>query len=155
MNADSIVVDLEHARSLREAGWEQNPTKDLFSWIEAYHGSSYPEEKPFEVDLHYRNFTCDFLDSYREEGTTTICYAAPTAEEILRRLPECLHWEGADSHFTTLRIAPWAGRWSVEYRDKQNDSRNHTENADTLANAASKMWCYLKKNNLLPDLSSQ
>lgn len=132
-NPESITVSLEWAKKLSKCGWPEDD--DMFMYVKYVNMPSW--------DLQLTK------DAQLEDGVSVL-FAAPTAEEILRRLPESLYWEGADSKLTTLRIRSWAGRWSIEYRDNKTNHRNHHENQDTLAAAAAAMWCYLAENKLLP-----
>lgn len=75
-------------------------------------------------------------------------YAAPTAEEILRRLPEVLDQElllQINSH------SAFRERWNVGYWNVNEQTQiKHQQFQDTLANAAAAMYCYLAEQGILP-----
>jgi hypothetical protein len=67
-----------------------------------------------------------------------VCCAAPTAEEILRRLPDFITVAKVNAHNrgTIYRIS--FDQIEEEFKDA------------SLSNAAAAMYCYLSKNGLLP-----
>lgn len=113
----SITVSLEWAKKMKEAGWNE---KTVFAFD---HRFDY-----YELDDFY-GFGAIF---------------APTAEEILRRLPN--NFEGIP-----LRIQyEKDGSILVGYAySKDGTQPMYRGDRDSLANAAAAMWCYLKENNLL------
>src|SRR3990167_5893854 len=70
----SIVVSLEMAKKLKKAGWPQD--KFLFVWNGAYH----PDKSEHVNWLSRKKVGKDWAEAET--------FTAPTAEEILRRLPE-------------------------------------------------------------------
>lgn len=130
---ESIVVSLDWAKKLKEAGWLQNETMFLL-----------------EAD----GLNAKLIRS--AEGATRATspfsyFSAPTAEEILRRLPKicviqkervelCCHWS----------ITRQPGVFYHTF-DGGHASEEIVECCEeTLANAAAAMYCYLDSNNLLP-----
>ncbi len=121
-NPQPITVSLEKAKELREAGWII-PT--YFTW----------------------NTTTNSLCG----GVSDMGYLwMPTAEEILRELPD---------HFVTNRTKR---RLTIDLSDNRIEEEqwaifygSHGELYElygfNLANAAASMWIYLKNNNLLSD----
>lgn len=75
---EPIVVSLEKARELEQAGWPQKG-ESHFYWSTAKDHEPYLEAPPIDWDYQERH-------SRRPEHGDAH-YAAPTAEEILRRLP--------------------------------------------------------------------
>ena len=143
MTPESIVVGLEQAKKLKEAGWPQvtpqHPTS-LFYWAH-FIGLEEPAlVYAGKVEL-IRFDEFNFLLS------------APTAEEILRRLPDVLKVKEGYTAPLLVTHRAWEERgWYVMYSTglRYGDEKGEVTSADTLANAASKMWCYLKEQNLLP-----
>ncbi|HEV7278874.1 MAG TPA: hypothetical protein VGN57_01570 [Pirellulaceae bacterium] len=146
---ESITVSLDWSRKLKEAGWPQGADSSLFSWIEGWHGAEWPDGRPFEKDVYYRNFAIDILDSYFHEGTTGVSFAAPTAEEILQRLPQELRRDefGREWHLSCWPIGSY---WRLCYASADMKIEQHHERGESLANAAAAMYCYLAENKLLP-----
>ncbi len=129
MTPESITVSLEWAKKLKEAGWPQDE----------------------QTVNHWRRKG----EIYSVGGFTTWCLAAPTAEEILRRLPDYI---GTEYVLVTVRDHP-ENKWSVNYiRISEKGVNYHPDHefrarpcdGDSLANAAAAMWCYLAENKLLP-----
>jgi hypothetical protein len=145
MTAESITVSLEWAKKLKEAGWEQ---EGFLWWHQTMSGSWEP-------------LTTPELRGCLTMRRVHVYYAAPTAEEILRRLPKKLLYESRAGRISgdgsevayELRIYPikWKDmRWRVGY-DKKNPSDTVEEfEADTLANAAAAMYCHCAEQKLLP-----
>ena len=141
---ESITVDLEHAKMLKEAGWTQDEA--LLWWASKMHPDPYDESIVWE--LSNDSNPIGVHDWCKQAGT----FAAPTAQEILRRLPTGMSSQRGDYLLTCdiggLRI------WNVTYLDEDGRCFFHEDEEvltedPSLANAASEMWCYLKKNNLL------
>lgn len=131
-----ITVSLEWAKKLKEAGWPQGGTE--FFWMTDSIGV---------VDLIW--------DKDHKGNWNDFFFAAPTAEEILRRLPDYL---GTEYVLVTVRDHP-ENEWAVNYIaiseggvEYHPDHRNRVRpiQADTLANAAAAMYCYLADHKLLP-----
>lgn len=133
---ESIVVSLEWAKKLREAGWPQDEC--LFWWCPYLTENS--NGSPF-VGYLISN-TAEPQDSHDWTKKAEI-FADPTAEEILRRLPRV--------YVEHLRVTPSPGAsgWTVEYRRPGKMRAWVSREADTLANAAAAMYCYLSEQKLL------
>ena len=78
------------------------------------------------------------------------------SDEILRRLPQTMVNQFGCTALLTADVHPDMQLWEVNYLDWEsrpcwinNDERKVVGSADTLANAASAMYCYLSTNNLL------
>ena len=84
----------------------------------------------------------------RDGRTSFVWFAAPTAEEILRRLPLVLDIHAVVDdrpRMRALKIIPsHPNRWKVSYENILDQTE------DSLANAAAAMYCYLAENNLFP-----
>lgn len=134
MTPESITVSLEWAQRLKEAGWVQDV---CFYWIK--HASS---PKPFVVYLPNLQ--------QRDPDTLEIWFHAPTAEEILRRLPKSLATKDRTIHRLSINCNG-GKRWRIFYgTDVLFDSPVAVDANESLANAAAQMWIYLKTNHLLP-----
>lgn len=128
MAPDSITVDLDHAKKLLGAEWNQDV--GLFKWIKP--SSSL---KPFVVDRS------NALS--RDVNTLEMRLAAPTAEEILRRLPRMhIDTDGYEVEYVLPNT-------KIDHGD-HTESATHRECGSSLANSAAAMWVFLKNNNLLP-----
>lgn len=139
---ESITVSLKKARELKEAGYPQRIS--IFHWWKRIGHEEY-EELGMNIML--------------DGGSPYI--AAPTAEEILRRLPTMIEYQGGT--FLLFIFPHWADapKWMMGYERSIESAQKtgstlwiHGKGAyhatgDTLANAAAAMWIYLKKNNLL------
>lgn len=119
MTPESIVVGLEQAKALKEAGWPQ---------IDALYFWAVDEEVP----VLYRSIDASAADIG--------CIAAPTASGILAKLP--IGWEA-------MRNTDIEREDSYGVRVPTTGSQWVKLNEDTLANAAAACWIYLKVNNLL------
>ena len=127
MNSEDIVVSLENAKRLKEAGWPQD--ESIFRW---------KNRGSWEIALKRQ--------SSNKAGTFI---AAPTAEEILRMLPDWI--------FCKKNSMGGGGDWCIG--DMQShvctplaykEMKKSMIESDTLSNAAAAMWCYLSNNQLLP-----
>jgi len=126
---NNITVSLEMAKKLKEAGWKKET--ELKWYI----------NRLFPAHLRFRN------EVQREIDDTFLAYA-PTAEEILRELPDHLLKNGIKRRIT------------IDISDNRVDKNKYgifygsggelyTVYGDTLANAAAQMYCHLSTNNLL------
>jgi len=135
-----ITVSLETAKSLRDAGWKQDNAD--FDWVissQSYGGESYGEEV-----LRARK-----ISSGRPRKHSTLPTSAPTAEQILRELPQTM-----DGYRLTIYPIWDVGAWCVTYLAPDHTPHEALEIDyvdKSLANAAAEMWIYLKENNLLPN----
>lgn len=128
-NASKITVSLEWAKRLAKAGWRQ---ETAFVWW--YTEAMSTDVKYFpDVDWEKRENKLQLFEKRMiDSGRHTF---APTAEEILRRLPD----------FKLQRIVH---TWVIQIIFDPLHGR--TETSESLANAAAAMYCYLSENNLLP-----
>lgn len=132
---ESIVVSLDLAKQLKEAGWPQEDSV-LYWNADITHGEA------VRVSLGIKR------KSMYEENI-----AAPTCEEVLRRLPPALELEGKCCTIDCTKEIHISGgidkgKWLVGYEDCVDYS--YYQIADTLVNAAAQMWLYLQSHNLLP-----
>ena len=123
MKIESIVVSLDTAKKLKAAGWDK-PTAFYWSDLTGIGNlldARYMGGKPFESDM-----------------------PAPTAEEILRELPQYVK-------HTRLFIFPFAKPrcWAMVYGSAGLGKRFVEYRRDSLAEAAAQMWLWCKKNNYL------
>lgn len=116
MTPESIVVSLDYAKRLKEAGWPQY-RGEVFGWFEDASG----------------DWSVCVVESFPEDDHI----AAPTAEEILRRLPSAV------ISFLPFEKSPWM---------VMVNEAGHDVCETTLANAAAACYCYLAENKLLPPL---
>lgn len=126
----AITVSLEWAKKLKEVGWEQGIT--IGNWRPSTN-DFYRKQQQYEI-----HFTSGI---YRNEKS----FDAPTAEEILRRLP-------AAFKTNLLNVGKYTPNdWVVSYFDPANAAAFMPYfNDPSFANAAAAMYCYLAENNLLP-----
>lgn len=120
------TVGIELSIQLKNAGY---PQVGLFMW---------DMDSKLRVGIgtaqapHYKTAFPDVL-----EVEVDSCITAPTVDEVLDRLPQT-SWES----YNLL-----GGRYVIWYRDAQKNRVEFIE--DNLANAAAKMWIYLKKEGLI------
>ena len=153
LTPESLVVSLDLARQLKEAGWEQEESIFWLFWSDTH------DEGWIEYgSIH--SFDSGAKSMYKRGAV----FAAPTAEEILRRLPKHLNAFGQHGRLTVqfgLSQSQWqpcvgyihhkSNNWIFQ-GDNYQDGMMYFVDTDSLANAAAQMWLYLKKNNLLPSL---
>jgi hypothetical protein len=144
---NNITVSLQVARSLRDAGWEQEDSS--FYWgkfdppkrrhLEDGTIVDIPKEEAEAMSYSWYYYNEENMP-YADEDHNS--WAAPTAEEVLRELPE--FYTPEDNKKRAMKCYPSAhGRWAVDYEG------HCTQWSDTLANAAAEMWIYLKEHDLL------
>lgn len=161
---ESIVVSLEWAKKLRDAGWRQGfsgvfapatvesieqilPSDPMpsgyFYWMDVRRDYRTGEPSP-KVESMYCNYP--------------MIAAAPTAEEILRRLPVLEDENGsyrwhADDCGDKVRVWMKTGS-GIKYLvpDPRGGGKMAlSTEGDTLADAAAALWIYLKEHSLLPN----
>lgn len=119
------TVSLELSKQLKEAGYPQKDSD--FTWSG---DKLFPAVKGVE-------FTEDT--------------AAPTADEILDQLPSTIEEVEIDGdNYGMCELAIWKEEkdYSVNYLDEDSYPELQ-ETEDVLADAAAKMWLYLKKQKLV------
>jgi len=157
MTPESITVSLDLAKQLRDAGYPQGfsgvfapqtveridqilPANQLdgsyFYWMDVRSDYTKGEPSP-QVESIYCNYP--------------MIAAAPTAEEILRKLPEVLYL-GEERVAVYLNALPDDNKWIVSYSEERNcDVPDFWKrDKESLANAAAAMYLYLFSHNLLP-----
>lgn len=142
---ESITVSLDTAKKLKEAGWQH---ETYFDWYFNGTGANRVVRHPSPDELRTSEFHLE-------------C-PAPTAEEILRRLPpNLIRSTEKDTVTYALTIKALFGieqingdNWQIMYYRVRDGIEMAPYSpvlfADTLANAAAACWIYLKENNLLP-----
>lgn len=116
---NDLVVSLDIARRLKEKGWNK-PT--VFVWVSRPGGPS-----PYiDLKVNLGGYTDDFI------------LPAPTAEEVLRELPEDLNNQG------WLYVGKCHEGWRVEYG--YPGCLILRLKAKSLSEAAAQMWLWCKEN---------
>lgn len=146
---ESIVVSLEWSKKLKEAGYRQR-ARFLF-WIKYCDN---PKVSPDKIEYFEWGSNRRGEVGLEMNGTTHLdFYAAPTAEEILRELPDTISIGNKGYSLSIDAICcgenekTWT-EWEVCY---QNDDEMPISFIDvSIANAAACMYCHLAENNLLP-----
>lgn len=133
---DSITTSLEMCKKLKEAGWPQDGTE--FFWRTSV---------GLDAEIIW--------DKGHVGGWNKYFYAAPTAEEILRRLPKKIvqvpKFSYGDPEVLMLTANMTTNDlWYVRYLSSR--IQQYGEADASLANAAAAMYCYLSENKLLPPL---
>lgn len=133
-----MTTSLELSKALKEAGWKNEVE---FYW--------------YGDDLYFRNEMKDFCETCEARTlgmyiTERKRFTAPTAEEILEKLPKEIVNHFGDNERQGLMIGREEYGWTVYYNHCSNLSRCMDVEAETLADACAKMWLYLKSHNLLP-----
>ena len=141
-----MTTSLEISKALKEAGWKNEVE---FYW--------------YGDDLYFRNEMKDFCETC--EARTPGMYiterkrftAAPTAEEILEKLPPSIIVNGETLHLVIMDDRDWVGEasWDICYsKDRLFSWDIHVREKGKIgdgafAGACAKMWILLKKLNLL------
>ncbi len=140
MTPSDICVSLEQAKALKVVGFPQK--EPLFWWVES--------AKPY-VAL---NPQATFNRFESRLGVLGHLFAAPTAEEILTKLPDFVE----DGRYE-LRIEKLFSKgkyyWNIGYYGDCGELPDSADVGDgfpdaSLANAAAAMYVYLSENNLFP-----
>lgn len=131
-----ITVSLDMAKKLKEAGWPHLDTVHYWCHLDGV-------------------YVAIALQHPRENEI-----AAPTAEEILWRLPEEIPYDavgtlkGSDFWLEIAKSRFWGNTpWEIRYRENAGMTFwdcPEPIRADTLANAVAAMYCYLADQKLLP-----
>ena len=148
----SIVTSLEWSKKLKEAGWNQKQPN--FLWVEFFNTSStVPKERLSSLIRIDEWHGCDCEQPYKDRSylKSLSRYAAPTAEEILRRLPMDRVRLGQYFMMNVPKKGDSGNRWYVSYKKYVSREDTHEEHGDTIANAAAAMFCYLAEHKLLPN----
>lgn len=135
------TVSIERARALKEAGWKQNDCSHY--WVEIVVPRLKREEPSREWKLLTQRESNEALFKFTEQKI-----AAPTAEEVLRELPVDVIIDGYEYRIEMLkRHGVSNDKYYVNYRYY---TKVYEFMEDTLADATTSAWIYLKENNLLP-----
>ena len=140
-NHESITVSLDVAKELKEAGW---PQEDYFVWVES---ATEDEDPELCTPMEWNIFTKGLFDACKSAWIAKNDCAAPTAEEILRRLPNAIYHKGS-IYYLVIR-----DKDCVSYERAENmvdNSPLHDSSENGLRNSLAAMYCYLAEHNLLP-----
>lgn len=120
------TVSLELSKQLKETGYQQISE---FYWIQ-------------DID---ETWVRTRLTIIKER------IASPTADEILDQLPDLITKDGREYE---LEIGKGKIKWGVVYNWEKYDEQRYLLHAtgNCLADAAAKMWLYLKKEGLLNEV---
>lgn len=137
MKPEDIVVSLEMAKKLKDAGWPQEDHCHYWS-------VPYGQEMDAWVIVPY--VTGAGWHTPKDDPPTfkdrSLFFAAPTAEEILRRLPD-------EAEGRAFGMSYDSAHGSVGYAGSANDDGPIFTDT-SLAHATAAMWLYLKEHSLLP-----
>lgn len=146
-STSAITVSLEWAKKLKEAGYPQGSTHYL--WGED--GWKLDGKKDVSHNLIQPKGDIPYKDGGKiEDGVYQRFYAAPTAEEILRRLPYSYEKKVNRTQKAVVYITVHREKQGWQVRAHSKRTLHWASQIDTLANAAAAMYCYLSSNNLLP-----
>lgn len=133
------TVSLSLAKQLKEAGYSNEWS--TFYWEDLFDGNAQLVTE--KEKAHY------------QDGKEIKYWAAPTADEILDRLPWQIK-DGIDRGRLVVEKSFFDKRWKVTYVDYGSGGRFAQSNEDeNIADSAAKMWLYLKEQNLLEDHDEQ
>lgn len=141
------TVSLELAKQLKEAGYSQ---ETHFKYCGGH--TMYWEDQ--ENGKYEECANTDLLDPRDEychtaELTCEFTIAAPTADEILDQLPWDIK-DGMDRGRLVVEKSPVGKPWKVTYVSDYMGGRFALSNDDdTIADSAAKMWLHLKKEKLI------
>jgi hypothetical protein len=139
------TVSLKLAKQLKQKGFPQDTD---FFWHNSVNVFGEAMDKPLITYDDPDNGKCE------DEGHKHNYVAAPTAEEIIKFLPHYIHWDNSHAD-SFLRMGKGIGGtdFDIFYRGTPYESRGYKNidsiYGDTLAEAAGKMFLYLKKEELL------
>lgn len=128
------TVSLELSKQLKEAGYPQESYFYWEKWV--------TEEEGYSL-LHYISIT-----EWNEDDKNRM-FTSPTADEILDQLP--ISVKTNEIHFF-IKLYKSGIYWIISYlqKDLTEVYKNlYQTSSESIADAAAKMWLYLKKNNLL------
>lgn len=145
----SITVSLPWARKL--CSWNFPQRDSQFVWV--HPSFAIDSEKWFILP-----YSPEKENLYQDNFTVR---AAPTAEEILRKLPPIIEYDGTFLLFAFPHFAE-EGRWMVSYEKSVYAAQEKIQaqslwirakgpfhaNEKTLADAAASMWCFLMENDI-------
>ncbi len=127
------VVNLGLAKQLKEIGYPQETGKIGFYW-------SIPEDKEEHAFVKYARIPDENNELYKASGNKS--FAAPSADEIIDRLP-------LDVSFNKFEEGLYMVRWLEKVSMDNPMAKYHREIEGNLAEAAGRMWLYLKKEKLI------
>lgn len=131
----AITVSLEWAKRLKEAGW---PQEESLSWHWTYRASG-----GYGGLKHGRFWRNKYLARGEAHKDCYPAFAAPTAEEILRELPD--NMVEVNDKWYLLNIAHRYCSLTDE-----DDEPLVEFSGDTLVDSLAAMYCYLANHSLLP-----
>lgn len=137
------TVSLELAKQLKEAGYPQEGY--FFWWVNVTDKSQNPILAHFQGTQSNEDYLNEHEDKYE-------FFAAPTADEILDRLPKKITVSEMDYFLDVYHEEDVLDEWVVAYnyiRHNLGFKSHHREMEETIADAAAKMWLYLKKEKLI------
>lgn len=144
MTPESITVSLAWAKKLKEAGW---PQESLFAW--------YIREplRPDQIEPGVDTRT-EFVYQRVSRGwmKTLEHFSAPTAEELLRKLPPQVMVGGEMLHLNIFDDRDWIGEqsWDLGYSASgMSGDPLHVRSKDSFVDACAKMYCLLSEQKLL------
>ena len=136
MKIEDIVVDLEIAKKLKEAGWEQN---NLF----------YIDENNDAYTFYEANDITEENEYYKETRDSVLLYSAPTADEIIKKLPR--KFRDATLDMVTVHSEENEIEWQVGYGIDGLSRFYWFCYDEKLSNALAKIWLWCKKNGYLEE----
>ena len=149
-----MTTSLEISKALKELGYPQGD--GVFYW---YYGKDYTKNNVRRILWNAGDNK--FVDHRREKVACPLpsdaVIAAPTAEEILEKLPPSIIVNGETLHLVIMDDRDWVGEasWDICYsKDRLFSWDIHVREKGKIgdgafAGACAKMWILLKKLNLL------
>ena len=121
----TLCVSLETAKKLKTAGWKK-PT--ALAWVK--HSPWFLAENKELPEWELVPVSIFDIRGYEES------YYAPTAEEVLRELPEKIDLNEWRRDLQFIFISPEKGKWEVSYGQFKKFKNK------SLAEAAAQMWLW-------------
>lgn len=147
---EPITTSLEWSKKLKKAGWQQALSNGTWYWGQIAYEDPWLCLVHDDVDHVEEDFKNHGKHKHSYSDHECMIAVAPTAEEILRRLPYSLPWKGDSDNIAILFINKYPSTYRVGYSPQWTQDAWRTDDSESLSDAAAACYCYLSENNLLP-----
>jgi len=136
MKLSDQLVSLELSKQLKECGYKQ---EGLWLWVENSKDGTIRLWFQEAAEIEFNSYKNASFSKWKKQNTTMFdtcrVYSAPTATELLDRLPEY------------IRVKKYGSSFVVKWDRK--DSNVPAIGEDKCANALAEMYIYLQKEGLI------